>query len=117
MTTFARGRESDRNINKQRVNMFIANYEVVRKFAKKHARARSSLNTWYHITLRAQWTNLDDVRQTFRTADIYGDCTIFDIGGNNYRLIALIDYQTRQVYVTAVLTHAEYDREKWKSDC
>jgi mRNA interferase HigB len=54
--------------------MLIANYEVVRKFAKKHARARSSLNTWYEVTSKAEWQNFDDLRKTFRTADIYGDC-------------------------------------------
>lgn len=97
--------------------MIIANYEVIAKFAKKHARARSSLKTWYDVTVKAQWKNFDDVKKTFRTADIYGDCTIFDIGGNNYRLIASINYQLQQVRVQTVLTHAEYDKEKWKSDC
>ncbi|MGH9831626.1 MAG: type II toxin-antitoxin system HigB family toxin [Blastocatellia bacterium] len=97
--------------------MFVANYEVARKFAKKHARARASLNTWYDVTIKAQWNSFDDVKKTFRTADIFGQCVIFNIGGNNYRLIARINYQIQQVYVTTVLTHAEYDREKWKSNC
>ena len=97
--------------------MIVANYEVITKFAKKHARARSSLKTWYEVTVKAQWKSFDDVKKTFRTADIYEDCTIFDIGGNNYRLIASINYPKQQVYVRAVLTHAEYDKEKWKSDC
>jgi mRNA interferase HigB len=97
--------------------MIIVNYEVIAKFAKKHARARSSLNAWYHATRKAQWKNFDDVRRTFRTADIYGRCVIFDIGGNNYQLIARINYQTEQVYVLRVMTHAEYDKKKRKSDC
>ena len=97
--------------------MLIANYEVAIKFAKRHARARSSLNTWRDVTIKARWKSFDDVRKTFRTADIYGDCVIFNIGGNNYRLIAKIDYEAEQVSITAVMTHAEYDREKWKSDC
>jgi mRNA interferase HigB len=97
--------------------MLIANYEIAQKFARKHARARSSLNTWYHATLQAQWNSFDDVRKTFRTADLYGECVIFDIGGNNYRLIAKIDYEAKQVSIQTVMTHAEYDREKWKSNC
>jgi len=97
--------------------MVIANYEVITKFAKKHARARSSLNTWYDVTLKTQWKNFDHVKQTFRATDIYGKCTIFDIGGNNYRLIAAVNYETEQVYINAVLTHAEYDKEKWKRNC
>ncbi len=97
--------------------MIIANYEAIAKFAKKHARARSSLNTWYDVTLKAEWKNFDDVKKTFRAADIYGDCTIFDIAGNNYRLIANLNYETGQVYINAVLTHAEYDKDKWKGNC
>ncbi|MBO0722116.1 MAG: type II toxin-antitoxin system HigB family toxin [Blastocatellia bacterium] len=97
--------------------MIIANYEVIAKFAKKHARARSSLNTWYNITLKARWKNFDDLKMTFRSADVYGQCVIFNIGGNNYRLIASINYQLEQVYVLNVLTHAEYDKNKWKGNC
>lgn len=97
--------------------MLIANNETIEKFAKKHAQARSHLNTWRDATLKATWKNFDDVKKTFRTADLYGDCVIFDIGGNNYRLIAKIDYELEQVSIKAVMTHAEYNREKWKSNC
>lgn len=97
--------------------MLIANNEAIDKFAKKHAQARSRLNTWRDATLKAMWKNFDDVKKTFRAADLYGDCVIFDIGGNNYRLIAKIDYELEQVSIKAVMTHAEYDREKWKSNC
>jgi mRNA interferase HigB len=97
--------------------MFVGNYEALQKFGKKHARSRPSLETWYQIALEARWRNFDDVRKTFRSADIYGDCVIFDIAGNNYRLIALIRYDLEQVNIETVLTHAEYDRDKWKKDC
>ena len=97
--------------------MNVIGYEIIQKFARKHANARPSLETWYQVTLTTQWRNLDDVRQTFNSADIYRECTIFNIGGNNYRLIAGINYKTQQVYVKEVLTHAEYDKDKWKSHC
>jgi mRNA interferase HigB len=97
--------------------MLIANNEAIEKFAKKHAQARSRLKTWRDATLKATWKNFDDVKKTFRAADLYGDCVIFDIGGNNYRLIAKIDYELEQVSIKAVMTHAEYNREKWKSNC
>jgi mRNA interferase HigB len=97
--------------------MLVANYEELQKFAKKHARSRPSLDTWYQAALNVIWRNFDDVKRTFRTADIYGDCTIFDIAGNKYRLIAIINYNLEQVYIEAILTHSEYDRDKWKKNC
>ena len=70
-----------------------------------------------NVTLNAIWKNFEDVKKTFRATDIYGDCVIFDVGGNNYRLIAKINYETEQVSIKAVMTHAEYDKDKWKGDC
>ena len=55
-----------------------------------------------------------DVRRAFPHADQVDRRTVFNIGGNNYRLIARISYLTQQVFVLAILTHAEYDKEKWK---
>ena len=97
--------------------MNVYGYEVVEKFAKRHARSRSSLNLWRDTTLGSKWKNFDDVRKTFRTADIYGDCIIFDIGGNNYRRIAEIDYEAEQVSIKAIMTHSEYGKDKWKKNC
>ncbi|MCI0389563.1 MAG: type II toxin-antitoxin system HigB family toxin [Acidobacteria bacterium] len=97
--------------------MLIANYEAIEKFAKKRAQARSRLNTWRDVTLKTLWRNFDDVKKTFPATDIYGNCVIFDVGGNNYRLIATINYEAEQVSIKAVMTHAEYDREKWKRNC
>jgi hypothetical protein len=57
------------------------------------------------------------VRATFgRATDVYEDMTIFDVGGNNYRIVAGVDYRKQVAYVKHVLTHAEYDRETWKKD-
>lgn len=97
--------------------MNVISYKAVRKFARKHANSRPSLEAWYKLTLKADWQSLDDVRQTFKSADIYQECTIFNIGGNNYRLIAGISYDAKTVYIKNILTHAEYDKEKWKNNC
>ncbi len=97
--------------------MDVLNYEVAEKFAKKPARARSSLSLWRDAALKATWNSFDDVRKTFRTADLYGSCVIFDIGGNNYRLTAKISYKREVVSINEVMTHAEYDKDKWKKNC
>jgi mRNA interferase HigB len=97
--------------------MLVGNYEALQKFARKHARSRSSLDAWYQVTTLARWRNFDDVKKTFGATDIYHDCVIFDIAGNRYRLIAIIRYDLEQVDIEAILTHAEYARDKWKKNC
>jgi mRNA interferase HigB len=97
--------------------MELIDYGLVEKFARKHARSRSSLNMWSETAIAARWKNFDDVKNTFRAADLYGDCVIFDIGGNKCRLIAKINYKYGLVSIRAVMTHAEYDKNKWKENC
>lgn len=55
-----------------------------------------------------------EIRRSFGTADKVGKFTVFDIGGNKYRLIAAIHCNRKKVYIRHVLAHAEYDRGKWK---
>ena len=74
--------------------------------------AEAPLMEWYKVTSKADWRHFAEVRTTFRTADPYCDCAIFDIKGNNYRLITIILYPVRHVYVRSVLTHSEYDKGK-----
>jgi len=54
------------------------------------------------------------LRQTFASADQVGKLTVFNIGGNKVRLVAAIHYNRRKIYVRAVLTHAEYDEQRWR---
>lgn len=69
---------------------------------------------WYRITRRANWRNLADVRVDFAHADVVGRRTVFNIHGNDYRLIARVNYRTRKVFVLYILTHAGYSKGVWK---
>ncbi len=89
----------------------------LREFWEKNPEAKEPLLDWHNITRKILWHNLAEVRDTFRHADPVGDCTVFNIKGNNYRLITVVKYRVRRVYVLHVLTHKEYDKEKWKDDC
>jgi mRNA interferase HigB len=95
----------------------IINKKKLREFGEKYPDAKKPLLEWYDITDQASWHSFADVRNTFRHADPYCDCVIFDIKGNDYRLIAIILYQAQRVYVRHVLTHKEYDKGAWKDDC
>jgi mRNA interferase HigB len=97
--------------------MRIISFRRLREFYEVHHDSKTSLEAWAVAVENADWKTFADVRKTFRSADIYGDCTIFDIGGNKYRLIAWVNYKTHAVYVRNILTHSDYDKGKWKADC
>jgi mRNA interferase HigB len=88
----------------------------LREFWEKHEAAERALRAWLVRVEHADWRNFADLRRDFPSADQVRQLTVFDIHGNRYRLIARIEYQKQRVYVRAVLTHAEYDTEKWKDD-
>ena len=83
--------------------------------AAAHGDCVHQMADWYNITSKALWHNLSDVRQTFRHADLVGDKTVFNIKGNSYRLITVIRYDLGIIYINDLLTHAEYDKGKWKT--
>jgi mRNA interferase HigB len=72
------------------------------------------LRVWAKVVKAAAWKNFAELKQTYAGADQYKQFTIFDIGGNKYRLIAAIHYNTQKLYVRHILTHKEYDAGKWK---
>jgi mRNA interferase HigB len=71
---------------------------------------------WYAITKRAAWKHFADLRADFPAADQVGIFTVFNIGGNKYRLIAAIKYRWQIVYIRQILTHKGYDKDEWKKD-
>lgn len=77
------------------------------------------LLAWHtHVSDKsAAWRNWSDVKSVFGNADLVGKCVVFNIGGNKYRLITRILYASQKVFVLKVMTHREYDQEKWKEDC
>src|SRR5262245_55200373 len=97
--------------------MRIISKRRLREFWEQYPNAEHPLLHWYRTTKKADWKNLADVRSDFRHADNVGACTVFNIGGNRYRLIAAIKYQRQTVYVLRVLTHKQYDTGNWINDC
>lgn len=57
------------------------------------------------------------MKSDFASASIVGSCVIFNIGGNRYRLVTRILYVSQKVFILKVMTHTEYDEDKWKEDC
>lgn len=84
------------------------------KFAEKHRDALAPLMNWYRITRRAEWGSLAEVRSDFAHADLVGRRTVFNIHGNDYRLIARVNYKTKRVFILYILTHVDYNKGGWK---
>jgi mRNA interferase HigB len=102
--------------------MHVISEKKLREFWAVHPRAEGPLRAWLALTKRAKWRSFADVRADNRSADAFGRCVIFDIGGNKWRLIARIKYVPRPnvqgtVFVRHVLTHTDYDAGTWKGDC
>ena len=94
--------------------MHIISRKALKGFAQAHASSEAPLDAWYRIAKAASWTSLDDVRKTFPHADFVAPFTVFNIKGNTYRLVVIINYRGQRLYIKHVLTHAEYDKDGWK---
>ena len=94
--------------------MRIIGKAAITEFAREHPDALEALMHWYLVIKRAQWKNLADVRGDFPHADLVGIFTVFNLGGNQYRLISAIKYRWQIMYIRQVLTHRGHDKEKWK---
>jgi mRNA interferase HigB len=84
---------------------------------KDSLEAEKYMAVWIKLARSVVWKDFADLKQTFGSADQFGNCTIFDVGNNRYRLIGRVNYRAGKLYVLAVMDHAEYDKERWKADC
>lgn len=90
----------------------------LREFWKRtgHADAEGPLRAWYtHVSSKTvSWHSWADVKAVFAAASSVGNCIVFNIGGNKYRLATRVLFPSQKVFILKVMTHAEYDRNKWK---
>jgi len=94
--------------------MHVISRKRLNEFADRYPETKSSLAHWYGLAKNLNFATFAELRETFPSADQVGKLTVFNIGGNKVRLIAAIHYNRRKIYVRAVLTHNEYDEQRWK---
>ncbi|MCO6512162.1 MAG: type II toxin-antitoxin system HigB family toxin [Aridibacter famidurans] len=97
--------------------MKVLGLQIIDRFCRAHTRARSSSDHWIENAKQADWGSLVDIRRTFRNCDKVGSCYVFNLGGNNFRLIAKINFRSSILVVQELLTHSEYDSDRWKAGC
>jgi mRNA interferase HigB len=91
--------------------MVIITKTKLNEFGKVHSISTEALNHWYRVVVRADWSSFIDVKKDFNSVDAVGnDRYVFNIKGNAYRLIAMIHFDKRTVYIRFIGTHAAYDK-------
>lgn len=94
--------------------MVIISKTKLSQFSKKHSDVKVSLNIWYDIISKSDYKNLSQLKSDFNSIDYVGnDRIVFNIKGNQYRLVAMIFFDIRTVYIRFIGTHTEYN----KIDC
>jgi mRNA interferase HigB len=101
--------------------MRVISKRRLREFWERHPDAKNSLGTWFRAAEHAEWADFSDVRRTFgNVSGVPLDCGItaivFNVAGNKYRLVTRVEYRFHVVYVKMVLTHSQYDTDKWKAE-
>jgi len=93
------------------IKMRIVTFKRIQEFSNEYPQAKSALEDWYYKTCRAEWKNLIDIKQSFSSADYVGNNRfVFNVKGNNFRLVAIVIFASQKVYIRFIGTHADYDR-------
>ena len=87
----------------------------LRPFWERYPEAEKPLKAWLGICKTKDFENFAALKKAFGTVDKVGKFVVFDIGGNKFRLIVVVHFNRKRIYVRAVLTHEEYDQDHWKN--
>ena len=89
--------------------MHVISLKTLRTFWQKHPEAENVLREWHSVVENAEFKDFNHVREFFNSADYVSPFTVFDVGGNNYRVVVLVRYRFKKVFIQKVMTHREYD--------
>ena len=96
--------------------MVIISKVILIEFGLDNSDSIEALNKWYEETKKANWANFSEMKKTFNSVDSVGnDRYVFNIKGNNYRLVAMIFFDIRTIYIRFLGTHKEYDKVNCKT--
>ena len=93
--------------------MRVIAFRTLKEFFEKpeYADSEVSLRAWYHEVKTAVWVSSNELKHQYKTASIVGDGrVVFNIKGNTYRLVVVIDYDYQVIYVRFIGTHKQYDK-------
>lgn len=90
--------------------MRVISRRALREFWESRPQAKEPLAAWFRIMEHSTFAAFGAVKAAFRTADYVAPFTVFNIGGNKFRIITVIHYNRGRLYVRHVFTHEQYDR-------
>ena len=94
--------------------MKIVSKKCIDDFIRRHPEAKSSIESWYYEAKHSTWKTSMDIKDRYQSAGFISDNhVIFNIKGNNYRLVTKIAYKMEVVYIKWIGTHAEYDKRRF----
>lgn len=91
--------------------MRIVTFRRIKDFVEKHPDSENALIFWYYTVAAKKWNNINDLKETYNNVDYVGNHRfVFNIKGNHYRLIAIISFNAKKVYIRFIGTHSAYDK-------
>lgn len=92
--------------------MRVIAFKTIKRFFEKseHSNSEASLRSWYHEAKTAKWKSSNELKQQYKNASVVGnDRVVFNIKGNDYRLVVAINYEFQIVFIRFIGTHKDYD--------
>lgn len=91
--------------------MRIFTEQALREYAEEHPDSKVALQEWVTIVKKSEWACFADIKKTFNSADSVGNQHyVFNVKGNNYRLVVVVKFTVKFVYIRFIGTHKEYDK-------
>ncbi len=93
--------------------MHIITRKRIIEAERKHPDCAGALRGWYRVMKRGRFANFAELKSAFNSVDKAGNLYVFNVGGNKLRIIVAVHFNTGRAYIRNILTHTEYDQEKW----
>ena len=94
--------------------MRVISRRRIREFSTINSKAEKPLHIWYKLISKNKFKSFVNLKLFFPSIDLVGKFVVFNIGGNKFRLIAAIHFNTQMVFIRHIFTHADYDKKKWR---
>jgi mRNA interferase HigB len=96
--------------------MHLISARRVKEAAARYPDVNRAIKDFCKKVEQAEWQNLIELQQDYKSAEAVGNFTVINFRGNKYRIILSIEYEEQIAYFKYFLTHADYDRDEWKND-